>query len=182
MPIKPPDPHLELTDGVIMLRAPTPHDAAPVAELVRASCCYMQPWLPWASPDYTEETALEYWEKRVDPTAHPLLIFNSDGTLVGAVGLDRFNMRDRVAELGYWIGAGHRGRGYATRATNIVARHAIDTVGLERVEILCSVKNEASSRVAERSIATYEGVKKKRLRVGHEQHDAHCFVVVSEED
>jgi RimJ/RimL family protein N-acetyltransferase len=181
MHLRPPDPHLELSDGEVLLRVPTPDDAALVAELVRASCSYMQPWLPWASPDYTEETALDYWEKRVDPTAHPLLIFNSNGTLVGAVALDRLNMRDRVAELGYWIGAGHTGNGYATRATNMVARHAIDTIGLERVEILCSVKNEASRKVAERSIATYEGVKKKRLRVGDEQHDAHCFFVVSED-
>jgi RimJ/RimL family protein N-acetyltransferase len=180
MLLKPSDPHLELTDGEVLLRAPVPKDAAAVAALVRASYKSMQPWLPWATKDYSEDTALEYWEKRVDPTSHPLLIFNINGTLVGAVGLDRFNRRDGVAELGYWIGVGHRGRGYATRATNLVLRHAIDTVGLERVEIICSVNNEPSRRVADRSIATYEGIRKKRLRVGDEQHDAHCFYVVSD--
>lgn len=48
MPIKPPDPHLELTDGAIMLRAPTAGDAASVAELVVASVDHLQPWLQWA--------------------------------------------------------------------------------------------------------------------------------------
>ncbi|NJR41578.1 MAG: GNAT family N-acetyltransferase [Akkermansiaceae bacterium] len=166
-----------------MLRAPTADDAPYVAQLVAASVDHLQPWLPWVSASYDEESAHEYFAGHVDPTAHPLLIFNSNGQLGGGYRTSIGSICENgVAYLGYWLGVGHTGRGYATRATNLVARHAIDTVGLERVEILCSVHNKASIRVAERSIATYEGVQQKRLQVDGVQHDAHCYVVLNDRD
>lgn len=186
MPVRPPDPHLELTDGVIMLRAPTADDASSVAQLVLASLEHLQPWLQWAKPTYTEQSALDYFGGRIDPTAHPMLIFNAEGQMVGGSGLNRFDVQNRVADLGYWIGVGHTGKGYAKRAATLVARHAIDTVGVERLEILTSVDNEASIRVAEclvrEGIAVYEGVQKKRLQVAGVQHDTHCYIVLSRPD
>ena len=179
MPIKPPDPHLELTDDVIMLRAPTADDAESVAQLVLDSVTHLQPWLPWATSTYTAESALEYFSGRVDATAHAMLIFDGKGQLVGGAGLNRFDMVNRVADLGYWVARGHTGQGYATRATNLLAKHAIETVGLERLELIMSVYNKASIRVAEKSIAMYEGLQKNRLHVGGVQHDAHCYVVLN---
>lgn len=180
MSLRPRDPHLELTDGTVLLRAGTPEDAPLVTRLVLASLSHLQPWLPWATSSYTEDSALEYFSGHVDPTAHPFLVFNMEGQLVGGTGLNRIDLLNLTADIGYWIGAGHMGKGYATRATNLMAKHAVETVGLERVEIICSVENEASRKVAERSIATYEGIQKSRLRVDGRQHDAHCYVVVND--
>ncbi len=43
-----------------------------------------------------------------------------------------------------------RGRGIATRALGLVTRHALDDLGLERVELRIGTDNGASMRVAER--------------------------------
>ena len=55
-----------------------------------------------------------------------------------------------VVELGYWVKAGARGRGVATRAVVLVARFAFDELGAARVQLVTEPDNLASQRVAEK--------------------------------
>jgi RimJ/RimL family protein N-acetyltransferase len=51
-------------------------------------------------------------------------------------------------------------------------------LGLERVEILTAVENEASRRVAERAGATLEGTVRHRFLLHGVYHDAHLYSLV----
>jgi RimJ/RimL family protein N-acetyltransferase len=62
------------------------------------------------------------------------------------------------AAVGYWLAPHARGRGIATRAVRLLARWALDDLGLARLQITCGPDNLASQRVAERAGFTREGV------------------------
>jgi RimJ/RimL family protein N-acetyltransferase len=64
----------------------------------------------------------------------------------------------REAELGYMLAPGARGRGVATEALRQLSAWAFSTLGAHRLQLLISVENQASSRVAERAGFLLEGV------------------------
>jgi RimJ/RimL family protein N-acetyltransferase len=64
----------------------------------------------------------------------------------------------REAELGYMLAPGARGRGVATDALRQLSDWAFGTLGACRLQLLISVDNQPSSRVAERAGFTLEGV------------------------
>ena len=66
------------------------------------------------------------------------------GELVGCCGVDDWTKED-VAQLGYWIAAGARRRGYATRATILLTRWLFG-LGAARVFMTIVAGNEVPSR------------------------------------
>lgn len=170
---------MELTDGRIVLRTPTEDDAAPVAAAVQSSLAELRPWMPWATEDYDEVGARQWINGEIEPGALALVILDEDNRIVGTTGLNHFDEPNRRANLGYWIRTDATGRGYATAATRLVAAHGLAARRLERIEIIMSVENEASRRVAERAGALYEGVLRARLRLEDRQHDVHSYAILA---
>ncbi len=70
--------------------------------------------------------------------------------VLGEVGLANFD-DDGGAEIGYWIGASHRGKGHATRAVRLLATWAVNHLGLHRVIAEVDPANGASVGVARRA-------------------------------
>ncbi|WP_328538478.1 GNAT family N-acetyltransferase [Streptomyces sp. NBC_00344] len=76
-----------------------------------------------------------------------------DGRLAAQLVVKRSEPGSPSAELGYWTAAHARGRGVAGRALETVSAWAFERFaadGLERLEILHTVGNDASCRVAEK--------------------------------
>ncbi len=168
-----------LTDGTLSLRVPTEADADATANAVRSSLPELERWMPWANSNYGPDDALDWMNGTFDATAHSFLIIDDDHQVIGSCGLNHIDALNRRANLGYWVRTDRTGLGVATRATVLLARHALADLDLHRLEILMSVHNEASKRVAERAGATYEGIQHKRLRLHDVFHDAHMFSIVS---
>ena len=61
-----------------------------------------------------------------------------------------------MAQFGYWIAPGGRGRGYATRAAVLLTRWLFE-LGAARVFLTIVAENEASISVARRAGFVYEG-------------------------
>ncbi|MCP5028383.1 MAG: GNAT family N-acetyltransferase [Actinomycetia bacterium] len=57
--------------------------------------------------------------------------------------------RIRQAEVGWWVGAEHRGHGVATRALLLFSAWALDALALGRLVARTQLDNPASTRVAE---------------------------------
>lgn len=87
------------------------------------------------------------------------LIFSDDGVLAG-----RINLADVVrgpfnkAELGYRIGEIHQGKGYATKATEVVLDMARHRYGLHRIEAGTGKENIGSQIVLDRNNFRLVGV------------------------
>ncbi len=75
-------------------------------------------------------------------------------------GVDREQGRGAV---GYWLAPSARGRGVATHATRLMAKWALDALGLARVELTCGPDNERSQRVASRCGFVREGVLRSHI-------------------
>jgi ribosomal-protein-serine acetyltransferase len=167
-----------LTDGVITLRSPVDADAPVLCSAVLASLPELMPFMPWATAAYDEAAALSWIRGEREPDEVRYLIVGDDGEVAGGCGLNLFDQPNRHANLGYWLRTDCTGRGWATRATVLLAQHGLTRLGLERVEILMVVENEASRRVAERAGATFEGTLRHRFLLHGTYRDAHLYSLI----
>ncbi|MDR4305854.1 GNAT family N-acetyltransferase [Chelatococcus sambhunathii] len=79
----------------------------------------------------------------------------TSGALVGGIGWSEGE--GGGLELGYWLGAEHRGRGIATEAARAVLEAAFDWTGASCARARCRVVNPASRGVLERCGFQWEG-------------------------
>lgn len=81
---------------------------------------------------------------------------NRADPLIGLVGLRSDD--DRIAELSYWIGKPHWGRGYATEAAAAIVDYGFERLRLHRIYATSLGRNAASRRVLEKVGMVAEGV------------------------
>jgi RimJ/RimL family protein N-acetyltransferase len=154
-------PAQPLTDGVVVLDRFSEADAARMILACNDADC--QRWLALPSP-YGEVEALTFIESREKAAAAGNeLTFAvrgaEDGILAGAIGLSQRGYRHE-ADIGYWTAPDRRGRGWTARAARLVARYALTTMPLRRVEIIADVRNVHSRQVAAAAGARYEGIRR----------------------
>ena len=87
-----------------------------------------------------------------------------DGEAAGGIGLERGGDVYRgTAEIGYWLGEAHWGRGIATEALRAVTSWAFATLDLVRLEAGVFEWNPASARVLEKAGYTLEARHRKAV-------------------
>jgi RimJ/RimL family protein N-acetyltransferase len=99
-----------------------------------------------------------YRDGRRDGTCGAFAIIAAGGEFLGLALAVHIDGQAREAELGYMLAPGARGRGAATQALRQLSDWALDTIGMQRLQLLISADNEASSRVAKRAGYTLDGV------------------------
>ena len=77
------------------------------------------------------------------------------GELAGCCGVDDWS-NEEVAQIGYWLAPGARGRGFATRAAILLTDWLFE-LGAARVFLTVVAGNDASVGVAHRAGFEYEG-------------------------
>jgi RimJ/RimL family protein N-acetyltransferase len=169
---------MELTADGLTLRPPTPDDAPAIVAAVRSSVAELAPWMPWATVSYSEEEA-HTWMSGALGDVHPFVMVDKDDELVGSCGLNKIDEFNRSANLGYWVRSDRSRRGHATTATELIKEYGFAVAGLHRMEVIMSVRNEASRRVAEKSGAVYEGIARGALLLNGEFHDTHVWSFVA---
>jgi signal transduction histidine kinase/RimJ/RimL family protein N-acetyltransferase len=173
----PPEP--PLSDDEVVLRLPRPDDAPAIA----AACVDpdIARWIPVPVP-YTPEDAVAFLEAAADGWRTGLeLAFaieeRATATLVGMISLQAGATASRAA-LGYWLAPPVRGRGLATRAVRLLAAWAFEDPGLERLELMTLVGNDASGRVALRAGFRREGILRRYLPFRDRNVDAVMYALV----
>jgi RimJ/RimL family protein N-acetyltransferase len=160
----------------VSVRAWRPEDAPAFVEAARESAADIAPWMPWCHADYSLEEA-EAWITRTAEglrtgKEHELAIVDAADRVLGGIGINQINLIHRFANLGYWVRSTATGRGVAPAAVRLLAEFGFAMLELERLEILVTVGNTRSLRVAEKVGALREGVLRNRLRVRDVQLDA----------
>ena len=124
---------------------------------VRENLDHLGPWMPWATPELTEEgcranrrAVLERFARNDGFDAG---IFDH-GRFIGTVGFHGFDWDSRSTTIGYWLSASHCGRGIMTAAVRKLVDHALITLGLNRVAIRCAVGN-VPSRAIQSSVSMW---------------------------
>jgi RimJ/RimL family protein N-acetyltransferase len=151
---------MELRDGDLVLRAWTEDDVdAMVTGCNDPDVAY---WIPTIPHPYTEADALAFIRGEVRDD-HDAMAIELDGAVVGGIGIG-LNSSGFRGRIGYWVAASSRGRGVCTRALRLLSRHAVDKLGLQRVDLITDPANVASQRVAEKVGFRREGVLRAHLR------------------
>jgi RimJ/RimL family protein N-acetyltransferase len=152
-----------LDDGDIILRPKRPQDA----DAVTMACQdpEIQRWTMVPSP-YTREHAVAHLAE-VDRQAAAgravgLHAVGADGELLASISL--IGLDAATPQIGYWVAAGARRRGVATRAVRMLAAWGHGELRLQRIELLVHRDNAASQRVAERAGFTATGELRPRPR------------------
>lgn len=103
-----------------------------------------------------------------------------DDALLGAISLGLETEHDR-AELGYWIGRPHWGRGYATEAAEAILGYGFAKLGLNRVYAYHFSKNTASGRVLQKAGMRHEGVRRQHTLKWGEYLDNEAYGILRSE-
>jgi ribosomal-protein-serine acetyltransferase len=136
-------------------------DAAAVLAAVERNREYLRQWLPWVDQTRSEEDVGRFIERvreQLEAGRGPNLGIWLDGAFVGSIGCHPFDLANRNCSLGYWIEAGHQGKGAITRSCLKLLDYLFDEAGSHRVEIRCGIGNRRSSAIPQRLGFTQEGV------------------------
>jgi RimJ/RimL family protein N-acetyltransferase len=102
-------------------------------------------------------TAFLSQASHADPPAS--IAIEVEGAAAGGIGYVRGTDVERFsAEVGYWLGEDHWGRGIATEALSMFTRHLFSDVRLLRLFALPLAENTGSIRVLEKAGYTCEGL------------------------
>jgi RimJ/RimL family protein N-acetyltransferase len=99
-----------------------------------------------------------YAEARGDGSREAFAIVGDAGEFLGLALAPQIDRETRTAELGYVVVPAARGRGVATEALRQLTDWAFAELGMLRLELLISVENAGSKKVAERCGYVREGV------------------------
>lgn len=104
-----------------------------------------------------------------------------DGEPVGYVMLFDVDEQASHGELGYWIVADERGKGYATEAAELCLDHGFNDRGLHKVFARVFETNDASIRVLERLDFQREGRLREHYYVNGEHRDMYLYGLLRSE-
>ncbi len=112
---------------------------------------------------YTLEDA-DAWLARAGDVDVGAFAIEADGVLVGGCGAHRRpDVHRFTAEVGYWLGVDHWGRGIATRALAQLTDWCFASTDLQRLEACVFDWNPASGRVLEKVGYTLEGIQRRAV-------------------
>ena len=126
-----------------------PGDAPAMHPLLTANRAHLDRWLRWSSAVRTPADVAALIARFQAQLAggdgfHCAIL--ADGVLAGGVVCWNINRQNRNAEVGYWLGTSHTGRGLATAAARWAVARLFEVEGVHRVEMQCGVPNDPAAR------------------------------------
>ena len=122
---------------------------------------------------------IEWWDTGRGVTFAVTLNGEPD-MLLGTVSL-RCYVRDRRAELGYWLAAPAWGHGFATEAAQAAVDFGFRSLGLARVYAQVLAGNRASLGVLDKLGMVNEGVKRQHVNKARRLHDVVLYGLLRDE-
>ena len=149
------------SDPQIILRPVTADDAPALFAVIERNRPRLAEWLPWATPDQTEEQLRQFLAERAEEnhsrTALTTLIM-VEGQIAGSIAMHLFDLFRRSTSIGYWLAEANQGRGVATTACRALIAEAFRNYNLHRIEIRCATGNARSAAIPLRLGFHEEGV------------------------
>lgn len=105
-------------------------------------------------------------------------VIRENGKLIGGIGL-LFNhgFDSHKSECGYWISAGHRGKGIMQSCVNAFVKYVFTNTEIVRIEGQVFTYNPASCRVLEKSGFEREGLLRKAFKKDGICHDVYLYAI-----
>jgi ribosomal-protein-alanine N-acetyltransferase len=172
-----------LTTARLVLRPYAPDDAPAVHAFVSdPEVASTTAAIPHPYPQGAAEAWIATHAQRHEDGEAVILAVTLRGTdeLVGSIEI-RLVPAHRRAELGYWIGRPHWGRGYATEASAALLRWAFDTLDLHRVHGAHLGRNPASGVVLRKVGMRHEGRLRSHFQKWGVMEDLDLYGILADE-
>jgi RimJ/RimL family protein N-acetyltransferase len=153
----------------LIIRAPELSDVPFIYQAIKESTRELQPFMPWATEDYTLEACEENLRGAIAKFItredfRMCFVDRESGRMIGNTGFHRTEWSVPRFEIGYWCRTSETGKGYVTEVVQALSKVAFEQLNAARVEIRCDDLNIKSAAVAERCGYTLEGVLKNDER------------------
>jgi len=142
----------------------------------------IQLWHAWRVDSEDEARALILrWQRSwpAEAGAHWAVTRAADGEVLGRVGLRSMTLSEGRAECAYWTAPAARGTGVAPRALSALSEWAFRDIGFHRLELLHSMANGPSCRVAAKAGFAAEGVQSSAALHPDGWHDMHLHARIN---
>ena len=125
---------------------------------------------------YRRDDGEAFLAGKVIALSDPVFAIEIDGEACGGIAVrPHAGERAHSAELGYWLGRQHWGRGHMTRVVAAYLGWVVPTLQLVRVEANVLDTNPASVRVLEKNGFAEEGCRRAAIRKPDGLHDVRLF-------
>ncbi len=122
-------------------------------------------WLLVVPHPYTEKDA-NWWinhskeKARKEPIEdYGFAIQLKEGPLIGGIGIHHVNLKERKAEVGYWLGRNFHGKGYGSEALEAILKFSFEELKLEKLEAGVFEGNPSSGKLLEKFGFEYRGIR-----------------------
>jgi RimJ/RimL family protein N-acetyltransferase len=122
---------------------------------------------------YSQDHAVDFIRATAELDSESVFLIEHDGTPLGMVGIDR--SEPDHAELGYWLGVEHWGRGFATEAARGAIDFFFEEFGDDHLHAGARVTNPASRKVLEKCGFQWSGVQLHRFLALGSSTPVDCF-------
>jgi hypothetical protein len=158
-----------LTYGLLTLRAPEERDISEIFEGCK------DPLIPVFTriPSHYTMGHAEFYVRERSPNAFTsqtelqlTLEYGNgdDAKFAGCFSFHSMDLREHVAEIGYWLAAPMRGKGLGTTATKMLTQFGFESIGFERIEAVVNIENLASRNLLLNAGYTLDGIMRKKSR------------------
>src|SRR5690625_531751 len=144
--------HLHVNNN-INLRMLTARDAEPLFKRIDQSRDLLQKWLPWLNEFQSSEDALlfiknsfQLYNNREAITAG---VFAHE-ELVGVVGFNHLDFKNKIGFIGYWLSMQYQGRGIMTQSVAAFITYGFNDLCLNRIDLRTASENTKSQAIAKR--------------------------------
>jgi ribosomal-protein-serine acetyltransferase len=173
-----------LADGALTIRPFFEVDIDAARDAAIESASNVGAWFAWVHPGLTVEETANFVAQRAEAWARGsersfLIERAADKRLLGGVWLDNIDDDRKRANLGFWVRTSALRKGVGTAASRLCLRVAFEELGLDRVDILVAIGNQASQRVAENLGATPEGIAHATLVLRGVKVDSRIYSVTN---
>ncbi len=159
----------QLTGARIVLRRYVDSDAPMLCATIRSAHEHLHRWLPGFEQPWSFDDTLAFvrqaqarWMTR--EVFHLAICDQRTDQFLGDLRLRPTDWSLPAFDLAYWLHPSSEGHGYLSEAVRLITQVAFDTLGAQRVAIVCDQKNARSRHVPERLGYVLEGCLRNNAR------------------
>jgi ribosomal-protein-serine acetyltransferase len=171
-------------DENLKLTLPTECDVEEIYAVVRENLEQLKLWMPWATNDYSIDSAREFIKRNLTEYAENGSFSASiilEEKFVGGIGFHNLDLKNKSAHIGYWLAKEAQGKGIMTRCCRILFDYLFNEVGLNRIQINCNIENAKSRAIPERLGFQLEGIQRQVEWLHNEFRDWAIYAMLAEE-
>ncbi|ANZ58386.1 hypothetical protein BGL34_00170 [Fructilactobacillus lindneri] len=172
-------------DNEITLKLPDSYqDANDLYQLIQQSVTSLGKWLPWVYLTVTVNDELRFLNQSMDEyyqgkSLSAVIIYQ--GKSAGMISFNRFDTKQKIGEIGYWLGNQFIGKGIMHRSVLGMCKFGFTELALDKIIIDAAVDNFPSNQVAHTCGFKLAQIKENSIKLTDGWHDANQWVLSKDE-